>query len=95
MKARVRAKDRRDGAAHLRVIASLREATPVPRPASASTQAPLPPEHPLMAAERAWFANVADAIEAGRKIRDAMAERVFETAFGGGTDPVGTSNGRS
>jgi hypothetical protein len=62
--------------------------------AVAGERAPLSPEHPLVTAERAWFANVGESIEAGRKIRDALAERVFETAFGGGTDPVGTPNGR-
>lgn len=44
----------------------------------------LPPENLFKAAETAWFDDVTGMIEAGRRIRDAWAERLFETAFGGG-----------
>ncbi|MFC4172415.1 DUF3141 domain-containing protein [Microvirga sp. GCM10011540] len=43
----------------------------------------LPPENPFKAAETAWFGDVTRMVEAGRRIRDAWAERLFETAFGG------------
>ncbi|MDG2571055.1 DUF3141 domain-containing protein, partial [Vibrio parahaemolyticus] len=52
----------------------------------------LPPDNPFKAAEAAWFGDVTRVIEAGRRIRDAWAERLFETAFGGGSSlPVPTS----
>ncbi|NBJ13061.1 DUF3141 domain-containing protein [Microvirga sp. SYSU G3D207] len=44
----------------------------------------LPSENPFKAAEAAWFYDVTRMIEAGRRIRDAWAERLFATAFGGG-----------
>ena len=43
----------------------------------------LSPENPFKAAEAAWFGDVTRAVEAGRRIRDAWAERLFEKAFGG------------
>ena len=44
----------------------------------------LPSENPFKAAEAAWIGDVTGMIVAGRRIRDAWAERLFETMFGGG-----------
>ncbi|MBJ6126865.1 DUF3141 domain-containing protein [Microvirga sp. BT325] len=54
--------------------------------------AALPPENPFKAAEAAWIGDVTRMIEASRRIRDAWAERLFETGFGGGpSSPAPTS----
>src|SRR4029450_9977513 len=38
---------------------------------------PLSRDNPFKAAEAVWFGQITDLIEAGRKIRDAWAERTF------------------
>jgi hypothetical protein len=56
----------------------------------------LAPDNPFKAAEVAWFGDVTRAIEVGRRIRDAWAERLFEIAFGGGHSsraPAGKHSG--
>lgn len=53
--------------------------------AVAERRAAVAPDDRFRAAEKAWFDDVAHAIGAGRRVRDAWAERVFEAVFGGPT----------
>ncbi|WP_315986557.1 DUF3141 domain-containing protein [Microvirga sp. Mcv34] len=57
--------------------------------------AALPPDNPFKAAEAAWFGDVTRVIEASRRIRDAWAERLFETMFAGGLSSPAPAGKRS
>jgi hypothetical protein len=53
---------------------------------------PLRPDNPFKVAEAAWLGDVTRMIEAGRKIRDAWAERLFEAGFGRGPSSLAPAN---
>ncbi|WP_460451991.1 DUF3141 domain-containing protein [Alsobacter sp. SYSU BS001988] len=55
----------------------------------------LPEDNPFRAAEHAWLAGVGAAIDAGGRIRDAWAERIFDAAYGGLSVPVDLATVRS
>ncbi|PSC02403.1 hypothetical protein SLNSH_24280, partial [Alsobacter soli] len=45
-------------------------------------------DNPFRAAEHAWFSGVGAMIEAGRRVRDAWAERLFDAAYGDKPGPL-------
>lgn len=63
----------------MRGIAALAEAV-------AKAREPLPDDHPMIEHERAFIEQASKAIEHGRNARDAVAEQVFSTLYGGVND---------
>jgi Protein of unknown function (DUF3141) len=48
----------------------------------AGDRRPLPPDHPMMAQERALIASISQAMETARKARDSACEQMFNQVYG-------------